>query len=264
MESSVASKGIDDIRETTVVPPHRDMPSSKGAHQEVSLDVVDHQVGPGDESRGAALEALEARAQAHEDRIAARQKAQFQRLKDEAQTLYGVVDGVPGVRSPREWEKLLDRAGDEIGNGRFIVRCLGAERYLDALTVAVLITLRRSLIEEVGQPSTADVMRIDAAVLGYYNMLRVQAWIGNLSLVVERELFGQAPLNELHGLDAGKRLTEHLSRLAETMLPLLDRSSRMMLKALDGIRRSGNQPAAITDATATAGDRPSGSCGAPA
>ncbi len=251
MEGVVARQSVDDIRETAVVPPHRDTPSSKGAHQEVGLDVVHHHGGPGDESRVAALEALEAR-------IAASQKVQFQRLKDEARTLYGVVDGVPGVRSPREWQKLLERAGDEIGNGRFIVRCLGAERYLDALTVAVLITLRRSLIEEVGQPSTADVMRIDLAVLAYYNVLRVQGWIGNLSLVVERELFGQAPLNELHGLDAGKRLTEHLSRLAETMLPLLDRSSRMMLKALDGIRRSGTPATAITDATATAGDRASG------
>ena len=148
---------------------------------------------------------MEAAAEAHEAKIAARQKELFVRLKDEAQALFGVVDGVPGVRSPAEWAKLLDRAGDEIGNGRFIVGCLGAERYLDALTVATLVTLRQSLIAEVGEPSTADIMRIDAAVLGYYNMVRVQGWIGNLSLVVERELFGQAPLSAFHGEETAKR-----------------------------------------------------------
>ena len=30
--------------------------------------------------------------------------AQFQRLKDEAQTLFGMVDERPGVRSREEWE----------------------------------------------------------------------------------------------------------------------------------------------------------------
>jgi hypothetical protein len=36
--------------------------------------------------------------------------------------------------------EVLEKAGDEIGNGCFIVRQLGAERYLDYETVAVLIT----------------------------------------------------------------------------------------------------------------------------
>ncbi len=120
-------------------------------------------------------------ATAFEARVQQEAAAQFQRLKDEARALFGMVDGRPGVRSPHEWQKLLERAGDEIGNGRFIVRCLGAERYLDALTVAVLITLRQGLIAEKSPLSTAGVMRIDAAVLAYYNMIRIQGWIGNLA-----------------------------------------------------------------------------------
>ena len=42
-------------------------------------------------------------------------------------------------------------------------------------------------------------MLVDSAVLAYYNMVRVQRWIGDLSVVFERELFGQAPLNEVLG-----------------------------------------------------------------
>ena len=136
----------------------------------------------------------QARANACEARVRHEMKQQFQVLKDEARALYGMVDGHPGVRSPAQWQSMLERAGDEIGNGRFIVRWLGAERYLDAYTVSVLITLRQGLLAELPQTTTADVMRIDAAVIAYYNMLRVQGWIGNLALLIEREAFGEEPL----------------------------------------------------------------------
>jgi hypothetical protein len=53
-------------------------------------------------------------------------------------------------------------------------------------------------------------MMADSAIIAYCNMLRVQGWIGNLCLVVERDLFGQAPLNELHGHTVGKQLIPHL------------------------------------------------------
>src|SRR5262249_54566175 len=159
----------------------------------------------------------------HEHRVHQEMAIQFQRLKDEAHALFGMVDGRPGITSPRKWAELLDRAGDEIGNGRFIVRDLGAERYLDALTVAGLITLRQNRIAEIESPTTADIMMIDTAVVAYYNMIRVQGWIGNAALVFESELFGGKPLNELHGEITGDRLREQLERLAEVMLPIQDR-----------------------------------------
>ncbi len=75
-------------------------------------------------------------------------------------------------------------------------------------------------------------MLIDAAVIAYFNMLRTQRWIGNLSLVVERELFGQAPLNELHAEHTAENLERHLRRLAEVMLPLQERAHKMMARSL--------------------------------
>ena len=178
------------------------------------------------------VDAAEQRAQEHERRLHERVGIQFQRLKDDARAVYGMVDGRPGVRSPAEWAKLLDRAGDEIGNGRFIVRWLGAERYLDALTVAALITLRQGLLADIAKPSTADIMMVDTAIAAYYGFLRVQGWIGNLSLVVERELFGSAPLTEIHGETVGTNLRSEIARLAEVMLPLQDRCHRMMIRSL--------------------------------
>jgi len=102
----------------------------------------------------------------------------------------------------------FEKAGDEIGNGRFLVRLLGAERYLDPATVLVLLTFRQNLIAELAYPSAADIMRIDAAVIGYFNMLRTQGLIGNLSLAAERELFGADGLTELHGEIVAARIEE--------------------------------------------------------
>jgi hypothetical protein len=182
-------------------------------------------------------EADERNADDYERRVREQQKVQLQRLKDEAHAIFGMVEGRPGVRSLAKLQELLEKAGDEIGNGRFIVRYLGAERYLDAGTVAVLITLRQNLIAEIERPSAADIMIIDAAVVAYYNFLRVQGWIGNLSLVFERELFGEASLNEIHGPDLGAKLRDDLERLSEAILPLQDRCHRMMIRSLEQVRR---------------------------
>ena len=195
------------------------------------VDVVDPEV----EELPPSDPEAEARAEEFERCIRADAEAKFKRLKDDAREIFGTVRGVPGVRTPEKWAALLEKAGDDIGNGRFIVRCLGAERYLDPEVVAVLITLRQNLMAEVSHATAADVMRIDAAIIGYYNMLRTQRWIGDLSLVVERELFGQAPLNEIHGPEVGERLEEQLRRLAEVMMPLQERAARMMMRSLETI-----------------------------
>ena len=181
----------------------------------------------------------EARAEEFERRVRLRRSSSFKRLKDEARAIYGLTRGRPGVHTPEKWASLLEEAGDEIGNGRFLVRCLGAERYLEPATVAVLINLRPNLLAEITHATAADVMKIDAAVIAYYTF-RTQRWIGDLSLVVERELFGQEPLNLIHGPRVGERLEGQLRRLAEVLLPLQERAARMMLRGLDAIPSRSN------------------------
>ena len=177
----------------------------------------------------------EDRAAAHEARVQKELTAQFQTLKDESRAIFGQVHGRRGVRRVKDWAKMLEKAGDEIANGRFIVRCLGAERFLDCETVAVLLSLRQNLIGDLKSASAANIMMIDTAVVSYYNFIRTQGWIGSLCLVTERELFGEAPLNEFHGAQVGDALEEQLRRLAEVMLPLQDRAHRMMVRSLSAI-----------------------------
>ena len=70
-------------------------------------------------------------------------------------------------------------------------------------------------------------------------MLRVQGWIGSLCLAIERELFGQAPLNELHGHTVGKQLTNEIARLEQVLMPLLERCHRIMTRSIARLDRRG-------------------------
>jgi hypothetical protein len=81
-------------------------------------------------------------------------------------------------------------------------------------------------------------MRIDAAVIAYFNVLRTQMLMGNLRLAVEQELFGEEGLREVHGEIAAAGIEEKVRRLADVLLPLQDRASRMMNRALDALPRS--------------------------
>jgi hypothetical protein len=75
-------------------------------------------------------------------------------------------------------------------------------------------------------------MMVDTAVVAYYNFMQVQGWIGNMALVVERDLFSQNSLGEMQWSDCGERLREKLRRLGEDLLPLLDRVHKMMARSL--------------------------------
>jgi hypothetical protein len=183
---------------------------------------------------------VEVAAEAHEKRVVAELNAQHLALRDQAQALIATVKGRRGIQSDEHWQALFQKAKIDYDNGRFLLQQLGAERCLEPELMATLAQLRQELLTGIESPTAADKMVADSAILAYRNMLRVQGWIGNLCLVVERELFGQAPLNELHGHTVGKQLTNEIVRLEEVLMPLLERCHRMMARSiahLDSRRR---------------------------
>jgi hypothetical protein len=123
---------------------------------------------------------------------------------------------------------------------------LGAERHLDLELVAVLTQLRQELLDGIENPTAADKMLADTAVLAYRNVLRIQGWIGSLCLVMERELFGQEPVSELNGATVGERIEREMHQFEQSLMPLLDRAHRMLVRSLDRLeaRRSGRRPGA--------------------
>ena len=184
-------------------------------------------------------------AEAHEKRVVAELNAQHLALRHQAQALIATVKGRRGIQSDEHWQALFQKAKIDYENGRFLLQQLGAERCLEPELMATLAQLRQELLTGIESPTAADKMVADSAILAYRNMLRVQGWIGNLCLVVERELFGQAPLNELHGHTVGKQLTNEIVRLEEVLMPLLDRCHRMMTRSIAHLdARRGKAPKA--------------------
>jgi hypothetical protein len=85
-------------------------------------------------------------------------------------------------------------------------------------------------------------MVIDLAVMTYANALRVQGWIGDLSLVIEHKLFAEESLTVMLRQRYGPQfdgfaVEEALQRLREQLLPLFERVNRQVLQHLQALQR---------------------------
>ena len=96
-----------------------------------------------------------------------------------------------------------------------------------------LTLLRQGILEGIENPTMADNMMADTAIIAYRNFLRVQSWVGSTSLIVQSELYGQQPLEESHGHTAAMAIESRIEQLELTLMPLLDRAQRMMIRSLD-------------------------------
>ncbi len=167
---------------------------------------------------------------------------QFMELKDQARSLLSAVKGRRGVKTQEDWDEVLCKARTNNDSGRFIIERLGAERFIEPELMATLSLLRTDLLADIERPTAADRMMADTAVLAYYNLLRVQGWVGNLALAVERQLFGQESLTSIHGQYAAERLENDIRRLEDRMMPLIDRAHRMMVRSLRELRATPTKP----------------------
>src|SRR5205814_10645084 len=82
--------------------------------------------------------------------------------------------------------------------------------------------------------------------------LRINGWVGNFAALIEHEFFGKqglsAKFTDRYGWQnekvRGLRVEDHVERIAEQLLPLLDRCNRMMLRNLKALKtmRTGPEP----------------------
>jgi hypothetical protein len=153
------------------------------------------------------------------------------------------------VQSEEDWEKVLAEAHQEYDSGAFLLERLGAERYLDPKLTATLLKRRQSIIAEWGITTAAETMLVDLAVVHYALALRVQGWIGDLAVRIEHEFFGDDAFTEVV---RGQRrvadrfaVAERVQRLSEQLMPVFDRTNRMMIRNLKAIKelRQGQVPA---------------------
>jgi hypothetical protein len=177
-----------------------------------------------------------------------RQRAQH--IRRNTRATYRAMEGWKGVRSEEDWLEVCEDSREQYESGGFFLERLGAERYLDPKLMATLLSLRQRLIAEWGITTAAEMMLLDLALLDYYHALRVQGWIGDLALHIERQFFGQDALAENRqrpGRRPGRRFSveEDVRRLSEQLMPLSDRANRMLIRNLKAIKelRQGLVPA---------------------
>jgi hypothetical protein len=168
-----------------------------------------------------------------------------ERLARDADASWRSMAGWANVTTEEEWRAAVVQADDDYASGQFLLDRLGAARYLDPPLMAVLLALRRRLVEEHGAQTAAELMMVDMAVLSYYHTLRVGGWIGDLSQWLEAEFFRKDGLGvRLRETDTGRRgvkvrglrVEEIVERLADRLMPLLDRSNKMLLRNLKALR----------------------------
>jgi hypothetical protein len=188
-------------------------------------------------------EAIEA---AHLRNIRERDNQRYQKLRRDAQASYRAFEGWPRIRTPEDWANLVAESQRDYESGKFLIERLGGERFVDPAMMATLLGLRQSLLAELDRPATAECMLIDAAVLAFFNLSRVQGWLGNLSLDLERDFFRQpalpAPLGGQSGPDV-LAVEERLKRIGEQLLPLFDRTHKALIRALKAVRENRRGPA---------------------
>jgi hypothetical protein len=190
---------------------------------------------------------LEQLGEVHQRIVAERHK----RLARDAHASWRAMERWGNITTKEEWQAAVIQADKDYDSGEFLLSRLGAERYLDPPLMAVLLALRRRLIEEHGATTAAEIMMVDTAVLAYYHEMRVTGWIGDFSQWLETEFFRKGSLGvRMHELGEGKpgvkvrglTVEDIVERLAEKLMPLLDRSNRMMLRNLKALREYRRPP----------------------
>jgi DNA-binding winged helix-turn-helix (wHTH) protein len=168
---------------------------------------------------------------------------------------------LPG-RLPRPAENEVSGAPATRGaEGRsFLINRLGAVGVIDPDLAAVLGELQQQLIEDYGDGAAARTL-IDQVIAAYQDFIRLTGWIAHLSLTVEHELFGDGGCTEriadaVHLNDTWMDepgADQHLVRLRECLLPLVERRGalmREMLAALEIFRdRPNNKIAGVLEPT---------------
>ena len=167
-----------------------------------------------------------------------------QRLKTDAQATLRSVEGWSTVEGEEDWLATVDQADADLASGQFLIDRLGAERHLDPVLMAALLVIRRGLVDDHDARTTAELMLIDCAVLAFYHTLRINGWIGDIASKIEFEFFRTdsptAKLKAEYGSGAdtirGLKVEELVRRLTEQLMPLLDRSNRMMIRNLKALK----------------------------
>ncbi|MFO1132204.1 MAG: hypothetical protein U1E16_09365 [Hyphomicrobiales bacterium] len=175
-------------------------------------------------------------AQQHIENVQQEHNQQYIALRRRAQGLFEALKGRTGVRTQEDFEKVAAKASKDFDSGVFLVERLGTSRFLDPELTCILLRLRSELLAEIENPTAADRMNVDMAIIAYRNALRVQNLINSVLMETERQLFGQISLQELLGQAEAEEVSRLVHDVEQRLIPLLEKTQKMMNRALDRLR----------------------------
>jgi len=174
----------------------------------------------------------------------------YGRLKVDAQACARSMRFSPTFGDPPEpnkFEDIVSKSLDDYRSGRALMEHMGADRLIDPATTGMLLAIRRGLLEETNVATIGDYVLTDMAVIAFASAMRIQSIVGNLALVLEGDLFGQPSLRakwrqECGGRPDGLAVDEHVRRLREQIMPLVERFNRMGREGLEALGRTRQTP----------------------
>lgn len=157
---------------------------------------------------------------------------------------------------PGDREKKTAAAIGKFEDGSFLLDRLGAEAVIDQDLATVLLHLRNQLVEEYGK-GPAAIMLIDRAVAAHQAWLRIEGWVGNLSILIEHEFFSvegpSANFKNKYGSEGrrirGLTVEQYLARLREQLLPTAERCGRAVQEALAALQATAAEPSRAVERT---------------
>ncbi len=175
----------------------------------------------------------------------------YEQLLLDAQACARAMKSSPSLGESAEWQDIASRSLDDYRSGRSLMDHLGAVRLLDPATTGMLLAIRRGLIEENHATSMVEYMLIDMTVVAFANAMRLQSIVGNTSLIIEGEMFGQPTLRAKWGQAVGGRseiqglaIDEHVAKLRDSIIPLVERFHRMGRESVEALGRMRQVPSA--------------------
>jgi hypothetical protein len=204
-----------------------------------STDIEDHRVHHLEQALTQLAEADEPDVQQALERA---QSWLNQELYAGAKSYVRAMSGWHRINDAQDWHRLYDEAQQERQSGQFLLSQLGAGRYLEPEMMAVLMQMRRGLLDEYQAGGPAAAMLVDVAVCAYYNSLQFQRWQGDLALQLERETFGQegmeAILSEKYGTPIkGFKAEDTLRRMRVQLTALFAQTHRQLMHTLQELER---------------------------
>lgn len=174
----------------------------------------------------------------------------YDQLLLDAQACGRAMQCSPRLDNSAEWSAAVSKSLDDYRSGRALMDHLGAARLLDPATTGMLLAIRRALIEENNATSMLEYVLIDMSVVAAANAMRLQSIFGNTALLIEGEMFGQPTLrakydgrSEIQGLT----VDEHVAKLRDSILPLIERFHRLGRESIDALARARQAPSASVE-----------------